>query len=128
MKICAEISPGELFDKIAILEIKKARIRDLEKLRHIKTELDLLKEAKSRQIPASAALGSLYREIKEVNERLWEIEDAIRRCERNKEFGEDFVRLARSVYLTNDRRSRIKKEINERLGARIVEEKSYEPY
>ncbi|MCD6305112.1 MAG: hypothetical protein J7M32_02345 [Deltaproteobacteria bacterium] len=128
MKICAEISPGELFDKIAILEIKKARIRDLEKLRHIETELDLLKEARSRQIPASAALGSLYREIKEVNERLWEIEDAIRRCERNKEFGEDFVRLARSVYLTNDRRSRIKKEINERLGARIVEEKSYEPY
>jgi len=128
MKVCAEISPGELFDKIAILEIKKARIQDVEKLRHIETELDLLKEAMFRQIPASAALSSLYREIKGVNECLWEIEDAIRRCERNKDFGQDFVRLARSVYLTNDRRSRIKREINERLGARIMEEKAYEPY
>ena len=128
MKIFAEISPGELFDKISILEIKKARIRDKEKLRNIELELDLLKSAGSGSIPSSPRLTELFNEIKAVNERLWEIEDDIRRCERNNDFGEEFIRLARSVYHTNDRRSAIKRGINELLGARIKEEKSYAPY
>jgi hypothetical protein len=128
MKIYAEISPGELFDKIVILEIKKARIRDGEKLRNIEVELDLLKGIWSENIPSSPKLNTLYKEMKTVNERLWDIEDDVRRCERNNDFGEEFIRLARSVYLTNDRRSAIKREISELLGARIMEEKSYEPY
>jgi hypothetical protein len=128
MKVYAEISPGELFDKITILEIKKSRIRDEEKLRNIGVELDLLKGVWSENIPSSPKLSTLYNEIRAVNERLWDIEDDIRRCERNKDFGEEFIGLARSVYLTNDRRSTIKRSINELLGARIMEEKSYEPY
>ncbi|MFO7598289.1 MAG: DUF6165 family protein [Candidatus Desulfacyla sp.] len=128
MKITAEISPGELFDKITILEIKKARIRDEEKLRNIELELDLLRGVWSDNIPPSPKLRALYNQIKVLNERLWDIEDDIRRCERNSDFKEEFVRLARSVYLTNDKRSSIKREINKLLGSRIMEEKSYEAY
>lgn len=128
MKINAEISPGELFDKIAILEIKKVRIGDKEKLRHVEVELGLLEGVRAENIPSSPKLSTLYNEIKSVNERLWDIEDDIRRCERNNDFGEDFIGLARSVYLNNDLRSSIKRSINELLGSRIMEEKSYEPY
>jgi hypothetical protein len=128
MRLHAEISPGELFDKISILEIKKARIQDEEKLCNIEMELGLLKGVWSENVPSSPKLSTLYDEIKIVNERLWDIEDDIRRCERNNDFSEEFIRLARSVYLTNDRRSSIKRAINELLGARIMEEKSYEPY
>ena len=128
MKITAEISPGELFDKITILEIKKARFRDKEKLRNVEVELDLLKGVWSENVPSSPELDRLYNELKTVNERLWDIEDDIRRCERSNDFGEAFIGLARSVYRMNDRRSSIKRAINELLGGRIMEEKSYEPY
>jgi len=128
MKITAEVSPGELFDKITILEIKRARFRDKEKLRHVEVELDLLKGVWSENVPSSPELGTLYNELKTVNERLWDIEDDIRRCERNNDFSEAFIGLARSVYHMNDRRSSIKRAINELLGSRIMEEKSYEPY
>ncbi|MBW1783333.1 MAG: hypothetical protein JRL30_21650 [Deltaproteobacteria bacterium] len=128
MKIYAEISPGELFDKMSILEIKRARIRNEEKLRNIELELDLLKATYDETISTSPRLVALYNEIKTVNERLWEIEDDIRRCERHRDFGEAFIRLARSVYHTNDKRAAIKRGINELLGARIMEEKSYASY
>ena len=128
MKITAEISPGELFDKITILEIKKARFRDKEKLRNVEVELDLLKGVWSKHVPSSPELSTSYNELKTVNERLWDIEDDIRRCERNNDFGEAFIGLARSVYRMNDRRSSVKRAINELLGGRIMEEKSYEPY
>ena len=128
MKITAEISPGELFDKISILEIKRARFENKEKLRNVKVELDLLKGVWSENVPSSTELDRLYNELKTVNERLWDIEDDIRRCERSNDFGEAFIGLARSVYRMNDRRSSIKRAINELLGGRIMEEKSYEPY
>ena len=128
MKITAGISPGELFDKISILEIKRARFENKEKLRNVKVELDLLKGVWSENVPSSTELDRLYNELKTVNERLWDIEDDIRRCERSNDFGEAFIGLARSVYRMNDRRSSIKRAINELLGGRIMEEKSYEPY
>jgi len=128
MKIYAEISPGELLDKISILEIKKERILNKEKLSNIEVELDLLRDIYHQNIPSSPSLSKLYNEIITVNRQLWDIEDDIRRCERNSDFGDAFIRLARSVYRTNDKRSRIKRAINEFLGAHILEEKSYEPY
>lgn len=127
MRLYAEVSPGELLDKISILEIKRERIRDEHKLNHIQLELDVLKEVWSH-LPPSSRLSRLYHELKTLNEKLWDIEDGIRSCERRRVFDDKFVDLARSVYQTNDRRSAVKRGINELLGARIMEEKSYEPY
>lgn len=128
MRLYAEVSPGELLDKISILEIKRERIRDEHKLNHIQLELDVLKEVWSNHLPPSSRLSRLYHELKTLNEKLWDIEDGIRSCERRRVFDDKFVDLARSVYQTNDRRSAVKRGINELLGARIMEEKSYEPY
>ncbi|MCF8083036.1 MAG: DUF6165 family protein [Deltaproteobacteria bacterium] len=128
MRLYAEVSPGELLDKISILEIKRERIRDEHKLNHIQLELDVLKEVWSNHLPPSSRLSHLYHELKALNEKLWDIEDGIRSCERRRVFDDKFVDLARSVYQTNDRRSAVKRGINELLGARIMEEKSYEPY
>ncbi|MBF0561066.1 MAG: hypothetical protein HQL37_03405 [Alphaproteobacteria bacterium] len=126
--ITVEISPGELIDKITILEIKAERILDAAKLSNVESELGVLKAAREASIEASRELDDLTAGLKSVNERLWEIEDQIRDCERAKDFGTRFIALARSVYITNDERSTIKRQINETLDSSIVEEKSYAPY
>ena len=126
--IHVEIAPGELIDKITILEIKRERIKDAAKLRNVLAELELVAKARDAAIPASAALARLTAELKVVNETLWEIEDDLRHCERAGDFGGRFIALARSVYRQNDRRSAIKRQINELLGSGILEEKSYTPY
>ena len=126
--ITAEISPGELIDKITILEIKMDRITDAKKLKNIKTEWDTLNQSRANKISISAKLDELTAELKSINETLWVIEDDIRECEHCKEFGEAFITLARSVYLNNDHRARVKRKINELLGSRLIEEKSYSDY
>ena len=124
-KIYVEAGSGELIDKITILEIKLARIEDPQKLKNIRYELETLATTRDRALPASDTLTRLTRELKSVNETLWDIEDDIRRCEAEKDFGVRFIELARAVYKTNDHRAALKKQINLLTGASIVEEKSY---
>ena len=127
-QINVPIAYGELIDKITILEIKSERIRDAAKLANVRTELDLL-DATWRADPA--ARGDIAKEradLKRVNEALWDIEDRIRLKEKAKAFDEEFVELARSVYIHNDERAAIKRAINEKLGSTLVEEKSYADY
>lgn len=126
--IMTAIAPGELIDKITILRIKSERISDDAKLRNIRTELDILQKTQADAVPQSDEMTRLEGELKAVNEALWDIEDDIRDCERAKDFGEEFIRLARAVYITNDKRAALKKEINLLLGSTIVEEKSYAKY
>lgn len=126
--ILAEISVGELIDKITILEIKRAHSAAGDKRRNIETELETLERSRDEHVPASNDLARLTAELRGVNEALWQIEDDIRELERAKDFGARFVELARSVYITNDRRAALKREINELLGSRIVEEKLYASY
>ena len=122
------ISPGEALDKVTILEIKKEKIRDTAKLKNVSNELEMLDRILAVKIKDVAGLKDLRSKLKEVNLRLWKIEDDIRDCEKAKDFGEEFIRLARSVYFENDSRAKIKKEINILLGSEIVEEKSYQDY
>jgi len=122
------VSPGEVLDKITILEIKLERMTDPVKLQNVRTELGLLRASWSRSVQEDQVIRGLHVQLREVNEALWDIEDAIRDKERLREFDDHFVELARSVYITNDRRSHIKKDLNERLGSRLIEEKSYRPY
>jgi post-segregation antitoxin (ccd killing protein) len=126
--ISVEIAPGELIDKITILEIKLERMTDAAKLANVKIEWETLTQARDAAIEASDALAGLTQALKSVNEQLWEIEDDIRDCERGKDFGDTFIGLARAVYKTNDERARLKRDINELLGSRLVEEKSYAAY
>lgn len=126
--IMVEIAPGELLDKLTILEIKQERIADAAKLANVRSELATLIAARDRAIRPSAALHELTGELKRVNEALWEIEDEIRVCERQADFGPRFVELARAVYHQNDQRAAVKRQINELLGSRLIEEKSYAPY
>jgi hypothetical protein len=121
MKISIPVGLGELYDKISVLEIKSEKITDKVKLAYVHEELSLLKET-AAQYPVD---GALYAELKDVNARLWDIEDAIRVEESRQAFGEEFVRLARSVYVTNDRRAELKRQINMASGSDIVEVKSY---
>lgn len=123
-----ETAPGELVDKITILEIKADRISDPAKLSNVKVELEILKKALTENVPSSEELTTLYKSLAAVNLELWVIEDDIRDCERAKDFGAEFIRLARAVYVTNDRRAALKKEINLLVGSVIVEEKSYAAY
>jgi Flp pilus assembly protein TadD len=123
-----EISPGELLDKITILEIKAERIADPAKLENVRIQLETLEASRAETLPPSAELDRLTRELKAVNEKLWTIEDEIRECERDENFGPRFIELARSVYHTNDRRAALKRQIDDLLGSRLVEEKSYEQY
>ena len=127
MRIPVEISPGELFDKLTILEIKANRIDDSAKLGNVRREWAVLGAA-ARQLGTSPELVALKARLRLVNEKLWEIEDQIRGHERVGDFGTDFVELARAVYLTNDRRAALKKEINDLLKSDIAEEKSYADY
>ncbi|WP_333821930.1 DUF6165 family protein [Pinisolibacter sp.] len=118
---------GELVDKITILEIKSERIADPAKLANVSTELRLLRE-RLGDVERDPEVARLHAALKGVNETLWQIEDDIRDCERDGDFGAKFVELARSVYRTNDRRAELKREINLALGSAILEEKSYKPY
>lgn len=128
MSVNIEISIGEFFDKITILEIKKERIHDEAKLENINKELDALNEL-LEQLPFSRAdIQQEFDELKAINEKLWVIEDDIRDKESGKEFDQAFIDLARSVYFTNDKRSDVKREINLKLGSNFIEEKSYEEY
>ncbi len=126
--VSVEISPGELIDKITILEIKLDRIEDAEKRVNVKHEFEILTAARDGAIKPTPELERLSTELKQANARLWEIEDDIRDCERAKDFGAAFVALARAVYVTNDKRSRLKRRINELLGSGLIEEKSYAAY
>ena len=126
--ITIEISPGELIDKITILEIKSERIRDAARLENVRYELGLLRAVRAARLADSAELAGLEGDLKSVNEMLWQVEDDIRACEADGDFGPRFVELARSVYRANDRRAALKREIGALLGARLVEEKSYRDY
>ncbi len=126
--ISIPISPGELLDKLTILEIKLERIKDKEKLTNVSYEYDSLKTIVQRDISQSSKLDTLYQELKLINGKLWDIEDDIRDCERDQDFSDTFVQLARSVYITNDKRASLKKDINTYLGSHLVEEKSYQSY
>lgn len=127
-EIRIEVSVGELLDKITILQIKRERIRDESKLRNIHRELDSLEQTRLTSVPSSDALNQLMATLRKINESLWDIEDEIRECERKQDFSDKFTQLARQVYITNDQRSDVKRQINELLGSRLVEEKSYEDY
>ena len=127
-QILVAVSPAEVLDKITILEIKSERMSEPEQLDNVRAELALLHETWDKSVEMDERLHSLRRQLKEVNEALWQIEDDIRDKERAKQFDDRFVELARSVYVTNDRRSRIKKELNLHLGSKIIEEKSYQEY
>ena len=127
-KILSELSAGELLDKISILEIKQEKIKDKDGLAEITKELNILKETQTLNIHLTDQLNALIKQIKEVNLQLWNIEDELRVCEKNKEFGEKFIKLARNVYFNNDKRSKIKSEINKILGSNIKEIKQYSDY
>jgi len=122
------MSPGELLDKITILEIKSERMNDEEKLANVRTELDLLNRTWVEAVSDDDTVSRIHAELKSTNEELWEIEDDIRDKERAREFDERFIELARAVYYTNDKRANAKKELNTYLGSTIVEEKSYQDY
>ena len=127
-EILIPISPGELLDKITILQIKSERITDATKVANVKTELGMLEQVWSEAVSDDEQIRALKRELKSVNEALWEIEDDIRDEERNRRFGERFIELARAVYVTNDERGNAKKKVNLHLNSSIVEEKSYQDY
>lgn len=126
--IAVPVSPGELIDKITILEIKAERIGDAAKRHNVVIELTALRTVRDSVLPASAALDDLTQRLHSVNELLWVIEDEIRSCERLGDFGSVFIELARSVYRTNDQRAAIKQRINILLGSELIEEKSYAAY
>lgn len=127
-EIRVPISPGELLDKITILQIKSERIGDSAKVANVRTELALLEKVWDEAVEADDEIAVLTAELKAINEKLWEIEDDIRDEERNKRFGERFIELARAVYVTNDERAEAKKKVNLHLNSTIVEEKSYQDY
>jgi len=127
-KILSEISAGELLDKISILEIKLEKIKDKNNLDEINKEYKILRNAQNSNIEITDKIEKLFQEIKEVNTKLWNIEDKLRICEKNKDFGENFTELARKVYFNNDKRSKIKLEINKILGSNIREIKQYVNY
>ncbi|MBT8040997.1 MAG: hypothetical protein HKO85_10915 [Xanthomonadales bacterium] len=122
------VSPGEVLDKITILEIKSERMSDPQKVANVRVELKLLQETWEQAINDDEPIRALHAQLKKINEELWEIEDDIRDKERAKEFDDRFIELARAVYFTNDRRCEVKRTLNLHLGSQIVEEKSYQDY
>tara|TARA_Y100000294_G_scaffold8204_1_gene7806 strand:- start:130 stop:519 length:390 start_codon:yes stop_codon:yes gene_type:complete len=127
-KILVEVSIGELFDKISILEIKKEKIIDAEKLKFINNEYNILKEQLDNNIKTDEKLNKLIKSLKEINAKLWVIEDDKRMCEKNSDFGEKFTKLSRNVHFFNDDRAKIKLEINNYTGSKIKEIKEYTNY
>jgi len=127
-KILTEISSGELLDKLSILEIKLNKIKNPILLQEVKKEYDLLNKTKNNNINSSDKIDIFYKNLKEINEKLWKIENEIRLCEKNSDFNDKFVQLARNVYFENDKRAKIKLEINKVLGSNIKEVKQYTEY
>jgi prefoldin subunit 5 len=127
-EILIPMSPGEILDKITILQIKAERISDPAKVANVQTELEMLSKVWNEAVDVDAEITALTAELKSINEALWEIEDDIRDEERGKRFGERFIELARAVYVTNDERANAKKKVNLHLNSNIVEEKSYQDY
>ena len=127
-KILVEVSVGELLDKISILEIKKDKIKNPEKLEYILDELSILKDELKNNIKSDVKLDELYQSLKIINTRLWVIEDDKRKCEKEKDFTENFIKLSRDVHILNDDRAKIKLKINEHTGSKIKEIKEYTSY
>ena len=127
-KILVEVSVGELLDKISILEIKKEKIKDPEKIKFILNEHLILKDQLEKNVKSDDKLNKLFQELKEINTKLWIIEDDKRACEKNKNFGEEFIKLSRDVHFLNDDRAKIKQEINNYTGSSIKEIKEYTSY
>ena len=127
-KILVEVSVGELFDKISILEIKKDKIKDKEKLKFIIDEYNVLKEQMVNKVKLDKKLSSLFNTLKDINSKLWVIEDNKRLCEKNFDFSEKFVKLSRDIHFLNDKRASIKLEINNHTGSKIKEIKEYTAY
>ena len=127
-KILVEVSVGELLDKLSILEIKKEKIKDGDKLRYINDEFNLLKNQLSKNIKTDSKIDQLFNKLKEINSKLWVIEDDKRLCEKKSDFGEKFIKLSRDVHFLNDNRAQIKLEINNYTGSKIKEIKEYTKY
>ena len=127
-KILVEVSVGELLDKISILEIKSEKIKDTEKLNFINDEYKILKDQLNTNIKNYSEIESLYNSLKEINSKLWVIEDDKRLCEKNSDFGEKFIKLSRDVHFLNDERAKLKLEINNKTGSKIKEIKEYTNY
>ena len=127
-KIIVEVSIGELLDKISILEIKQRKIKDSEKLKFINNEHSILKNQLDKNVKSDDKLNDLYQSLKEINSKLWVIEDDKRQCEKDKDFGEKFIKLSRDVHFLNDERAKIKLEINNHTGSVIKEIKEYTSY
>ena len=127
-KILVEVSVGELFDKISILEIKKKKIKDLEKLKFINDEYNILKDQLNKNVKSNEKLEKLFQSLKEINAKLWLIEDGKRLCEKNSDFADKFIKLSREVHFLNDERAKIKLDINNLAGSKIKEIKEYTNY
>ena len=127
-KIIVEVSIGELLDKVSILEIKQEKIKDTEKLKFINNEYSVLKDQLKKSVKSDEKLDKLYQSLKEINSKLWLIEDEKRLCEKEKDFGEKFIKLSRDVHFLNDDRAKIKLEINNNTGSKIKEIKEYTKY
>ena len=127
-KIIVEVSVGELLDKISILEIKKEKIKDPEKLKYISNEHSILKNQFEKNVKSEGKLEKLFQNLKEINAKLWVIEDDKRDCEKNKDFGDKFIKLSRDVHFLNDDRAKIKLEMNNHTGSAIKEIKEYTSY
>ena len=127
-KILVEVSVGELLDKISILEIKQEKIKDLEKLKFINDEHSILKDQLNNNVKSDEKLNTLFKSLKEINAKLWVIEDDKRLCEKNSDFTENFIKLSRDVHFLNDDRAKIKLEMNNHTGSKIKEIKEYTTY
>ena len=127
-KILVEVSVGELLDKISILEIKKKKIKDTEKLKFINDEYNILKDQLDKNVKSNEKLEKLFQSLKEINDKLWVIEDDKRMCEKNSNFNGKFIKLSREIHFLNDNRSKIKLEINNHTGSKIKEIKEYTKY
>ena len=127
-KILVEVSVGELLDKISILEIKQVKVKDLNKLKFINKEHTILKSQFDQNVKSDEKLESLFKSLKEINSKLWIIEDDKRLCEKNSDFGEKFIKLSRDVHFLNDERAKLKLEINNKTGSKIKEIKEYTKY
>ena len=127
-KILVEVSVGELFDKSSILEIKKNKIKDKEKIKFINDEYNLLKEQMTKKVKTDENLDRLFESLKDINSKLWVIEDDKRLCEKNSDFSEKFIKLSRDIHFLNDKRASIKLEINNHTGSKIKEIKEYTSY
>ena len=127
-KILVEVSVGELLDKISILEIKQDKIKDLEKLKFIKEEHSILNDQLNKNVKSDEKLSNLFSSLKEINSKLWVIEDEKRQCEKDQNFKDKFIKLSRNVHILNDKRSKIKLEINNYTGSKLKEIKEYTKY